>query len=136
MKSDLVGPVTTSTEPSVVCRVLVVDDYEDNRHMMRVLLQRKGITVFEAENGSEAVEVACEQRPDGILMDLSMPVMDGFEATRRLKELEVTKGIPVIALSAHCDDSGQRDKALDAGCLFCLKNPFEMDMLDRFLKAI
>jgi CheY-like chemotaxis protein len=136
MKSDLVGPVTTSTEPSVVCRVLVVDDYEDNRHMMRILLQRKGITVLEAENGSKAVEVACEQRPDGILMDLSMPVMDGFEATRRLKEINITKGIPVVALSAHCGDMEQREKAVKAGCLFCLNKPFEMDMLDRFLKAI
>jgi CheY-like chemotaxis protein len=136
MKTDIAEPLGASANLSVTCRVLVVDDYEDNRHMLRILLQRKGITVFEAKNGCEALEVACQQHPDGILMDLSMPVMDGFEATRRLKEIEVTKGIPVVALSAHCDDSEQRDKALEAGCLFCLKKPFQMDMLDRFLKAI
>jgi CheY-like chemotaxis protein len=136
MKTDIAEPVATSANLPAKCRVLIVDDYEDNRNILRILLQRKGITVFEAKNGCEALEVACLQHPDGILMDLSMPVMDGFEATRRLKEAEATKGIPVVALSAHCGDSEQRDKALEAGCLYCLKKPFEMDMLDRFLKDI
>jgi CheY-like chemotaxis protein len=74
MKSDLVEPVTTSTDLSVEYRILVVDDYEGNWHMLRILLQRKGITVFEVENGYEALEIACQQHPDGILMDLSMPI--------------------------------------------------------------
>ena len=69
-------------------------------------------------------------------MDLSMPVMDGFEATRRLKESESTKCIPVIALSAHCGEREQHEKALKAGCLYCLKKPIEWDMLDTFLKAL
>ena len=113
-----------------------MDDVHDNRDLLRVLLQRKGIIVLEANDGREAIQVACLQHLDGILMDLSMPIMDGFEATRQLKGLDATKEIPIVAVSAYCSDSELCSKAVEAGCLYCINKPFELAALDSFLQAI
>ncbi|MEN9252063.1 MAG: response regulator [Thermostichales cyanobacterium HHBFW_bins_127] len=96
-------------------RLLLVEDNEMNRDMLVRRLQKKGFEIICATDGAEGVEKAYQTEPDLILMDLSLPVMDGWEATRRLKASEHTKGIPVIALTAHAM-SGDREKALEAGC--------------------
>lgn len=96
-------------------RVLLVDDYPDAREMYCEYLQYSGFEVIEAENGMEAIERAAENAPDIILMDLSLPVMDGWEATRRLKADPRTARIPVVALTGHAL-AGISEGAKEAGC--------------------
>jgi CheY-like chemotaxis protein len=95
-------------------RVLVVDDFDDAREMYAEYLEFRGFQVDTARNGAEAVEKAQEGTPDIILMDLSLPVMDGWEATRRIKQDERTRDIPVMALSGHVF-AGNAEQAKDAG---------------------
>jgi two-component system cell cycle response regulator DivK len=95
--------------------ILVVDDYQDAREMYAEYLQFSGFRVAEARNGNEAVERAFELKPDLILMDLSLPGMDGWEATRQLKSDERTKHIPVVALTGHAL-AGASEGARKAGC--------------------
>lgn len=98
-----------------MAKILLVEDNEMNRDMLSRRLIRKGFEVVMALDGEQAVEAAAAQTPDLILMDMSLPVIDGWEATRRIKAAAGTSTIPVIALTAHAmaDD---RDKALAAGC--------------------
>jgi CheY-like chemotaxis protein len=96
-------------------RILYVEDNEDNVYMLTRRLERAGFEVVVAADGEQGVEMARAERPDLILMDLSLPVLDGWEATRRLKAAEETRAIPIIALSAHAMP-GDREKALEAGC--------------------
>jgi CheY-like chemotaxis protein len=102
--------------------VLVVDDFEDNRTMYAVYLTYSGYDVVEAADGREAVEVATRRMPDVIVMDLTLPVMDGWEATRRLKRDERTRSIPIIALTGHAITGQSRD-AREAGCDAFLAKP-------------
>jgi CheY-like chemotaxis protein len=95
--------------------ILVVDDYQDAREMYAEYLQFSGFRVAEARNGNEAVEKAFALKPDLILMDLSLPGMDGWEATRRLKADEATRRIPVVALTGHAL-AGASEGAKKAGC--------------------
>lgn len=95
--------------------ILVVDDYQDAREMYAEYLQFSGFRVAEARNGNEAVEQALTLKPDLILMDLSLPGMDGWEATRRLKADETTKHIPIVALTGHAL-AGASEGAKKAGC--------------------
>jgi CheY-like chemotaxis protein len=96
-------------------RVLVVDDYRDAREMYSEYLEFSGFAVIQAGNGREAVQRAIDSDPDIILMDLSLPVMDGWEATRRLKADARTAGIPVVALTGHAL-AGVSEGARQAGC--------------------
>jgi two-component system, cell cycle response regulator DivK len=96
-------------------RILLVEDNEMNRDMLSRRLIRKGYEVIIAEDGQQGVDLAATAAPDLILMDLSLPVIDGWEATRRLKAADATKAIPVIALTAHAM-VGSRERALAAGC--------------------
>ena len=96
-------------------KVLLVEDNEMNRDMLSRRLLRRGFEVVVAGDGEQGLAVAREQRPDLILMDMSLPILDGWEASRRLKADEVTRHIPVIALTAHAM-AGDRDRALEAGC--------------------
>jgi two-component system, cell cycle response regulator DivK len=96
-------------------RVLLVEDNEDGRDMLSRRLTRSGYEVVAAADGAEAVKQAGLVAPDIVLMDVSLPVMDGLEATRRLKAEVATRGIPVVALTAHAMP-GDRDRALAAGC--------------------
>lgn len=98
-----------------MARLLIVEDNEENRDMLSRRLMRKGYDVSMAVDGGQGVEMAQTQLPDLILMDMSLPVLDGWEATRRLKGNPETAGIPVIALTAHAM-SGDREKAMAAGC--------------------
>ena len=95
--------------------ILVVDDYQDAREMYAEYLQFSGFRVAEAKNGNEAVDQAFALKPDLILMDLSLPGMDGWEATRRLKADEATKHIPIVALTGHAL-AGASEGARKAGC--------------------
>ena len=95
--------------------ILVVDDYQDAREMYAEYLQFSGFRVAEARNGNEAVEQALALKPDLILMDLSLPGMDGWEATRRLKADETTRHIPIVALTGHAL-AGASEGAKKAGC--------------------
>ena len=96
-------------------KVLLVEDNEMNRDMLSRRLERKGFDVIFALDGQAAVAMADREHPDLILMDMSLPVMDGWEATRRIKANEKLHNIPIIALTAHAM-SGDREKALQAGC--------------------
>lgn len=96
-------------------KILLVEDNEDNRDMLSRRLIRKGYDVSVATDGGEGVSQAAAQKPDLILMDMSLPVLDGWEATRRIKADPATSGIPIIALTAHAM-SDDRDKAVAAGC--------------------
>jgi two-component system, cell cycle response regulator DivK len=109
-------------------KILVVDDDEMNRDMLSRRLLRKGYEVLLAVNGVEAIEKAVSDRPELILMDLSMPVLDGYEATRRLKAEAETADIPIIGLSAHAM-VGDREKALAAGCDDYDTKPVELPRL-------
>ena len=101
--------------------VLLVDDIEDQRELYRQYLHFAGFDVAVARDGYEAVDEALRTRPDVVIMDLAMPGLDGFETTQRLKALEATRGIPVIALTAH--GSLPREWALSAGCAAYVKKP-------------
>lgn len=96
-------------------KILLVEDNEMNRDMLSRRLIRRGYEVVMAEDGAKGVELANSESPDLILMDLSLPIMDGWEATRTLKANDSTKAIPVIALTAHAMKSDE-DKAKEAGC--------------------
>ena len=111
-----------------MARILLVEDNEMNRDMLSRRLVRRGYEVVIAVDGAEGVDIATAQKPDLILMDMSLPVMDGWEATRRLKAAEDTAAIPVIALTAHAMDS-DREKAMAAGCDDYDTKPVELDRL-------
>ena len=113
-------------------RILLVEDNEMNRDMLSRRLERKGYEVLLAVDGGEGVALAKSQQPDLILMDMSLPVLDGWEATRAIRAEASTQAIPIIALTAHAMD-GERAKALDAGC-----NDFDTKPVDlpRLLEKI
>ena len=98
-----------------MAKILIVEDNEMNLDMLSRRLERRGYEVVIATDGAQGVNLTKEQKPDLILMDMSLPVMDGWEATRRIKSDEEVKDIPVIALTAHAI-AGDREKALAAGC--------------------
>jgi two-component system cell cycle response regulator DivK len=112
-----------------VIKVLCIEDNEDNVYMLKMRLELLGdFEVLTAEDGEKGCEMAAAERPDIILMDLEMPVVDGWEATRRLKANPQTRDIPVIALSAHAL-AGEREKALAAECDEFDTKPIEFDRL-------
>jgi two-component system cell cycle response regulator DivK len=96
-------------------KILYIEDNDDNIYVVTNRLERAGFTVLVATDGEQGIAMALAEKPDPILMDLRLPVLDGWEATRRLKALGQTKTIPIIALSAHAM-SGDREEALAAGC--------------------
>ena len=102
--------------------ILVVDDTRDTRELFVEYLRMAGFQAEQAESGTQALDKAATLRPAAIVMDLEMPEMDGWEATRRLKADEQTRGIPVVALSAHVME-GARKKATEAGCAGFLSKP-------------
>jgi two-component system, cell cycle response regulator DivK len=112
--------------------ILVVEDFEDNRFMMRRLLEMGGYHVIEAVNGQEAVTMAASERPHLILMDLSLPQIDGLAATRQIRQLAGLSAVPIIAISAH-DTSDFRNDALNAGCNEYLTKPVDFDRLESLL---
>jgi CheY-like chemotaxis protein len=121
---------------SIVTKVLYVEDNDDNIFMLKMRLELLGdFEVLTAEDGEKGCTMALSERPDIILMDLEMPVVDGWEATRRLKGDPQTCDIPIIALSAHAL-AGEREKALAAGCNEFDTKPIEFDRLVATLRRI
>lgn len=104
-------------------RILIVEDQEDNRIILRRLLSKAGYDLIEAMNGEDGVALALSMRPDLILMDIQLPVMDGYEATRRIKSNAELKSIPVIAVTSYAL-SGDEAKARAAGCDAYVAKPF------------
>ena len=109
-------------------KILLVEDQEMNRNMLSRRLMKRGYDVSIAVDGAEGLEKARAERPELILMDMSLPVIDGWEATRQLKADEATRGIPVVALTAHAM-STDRDKAMEAGCDAYETKPVELPRL-------
>jgi CheY-like chemotaxis protein len=116
-------------------KILLVEDNEMNRDMLSRRLQRRGYEVVIAVDGNEGVSMAASEKPDLVLMDMSLPVMDGWEATRALKAAAGTKAIPVIALTAHAM-STDREKALEAGCDDYDTKPIELPRLLEKMEAL
>jgi two-component system, cell cycle response regulator DivK len=109
-------------------KILLVEDNELNRDMLSRRLVRNGFEVIIAIDGEQGISMAQSQRPDLILMDMSLPALDGWEATRRVRTDEATSAIPIIALTAHAM-SGDREKAIEAGCDDYDTKPIEMARL-------
>ncbi len=112
---------------------LVVEDFEDSRFMMRKLLELAGYRVVEATDGEQAVQVALEERPALILMDLSLPKLDGLEATRKIRKQKGFGKVPIVAVSAH-DSPESRQEALAAGCNEYVAKPIDFDQLNSLLE--
>lgn len=112
--------------------VLVVDDYADTRELVRMLLEMQGCSVFEAANGLEAVDLTGRVPFSFILMDLEMPVLDGFEATRVIRARPETAGVPIIAFSANCSGE-RRERARVAGCTECIAKPIELPLIEELV---
>lgn len=115
--------------------VLLVEDTEDNRQMMKKLLELSGFRVVEAINGEEAVKVAAEEQPGIILMDLSLPLIDGLAATRRIRNLPGMKSLPIIAVSAH-DTADFHADALAAGCNAYITKPIDYPELEEIVNGL
>jgi CheY-like chemotaxis protein len=118
-----------------MAKILLVEDNEMNRDMLSRRLLRRGYEVILAEDGAVGVSLATAERPDLILMDMSLPVMDGWEATRQLKASPVTQTIPVIALTAHAM-AGDEEKALAAGCNAYETKPVDLTKLLSKMEAL
>ena len=116
-------PVVGSSEASMTRHILVVEDQEDNRQVVRDLLMANDYEMTEAENGEEALVAVAKDRPDLILMDIQLPVMDGYEVTRRIKADPSLSSIPVIAVTSYAL-SGDEEKARAAGCDDFVPKPF------------
>ena len=115
--------------------VLLVEDTEDNRFMMRRLLEMSGYRVVEAMNGEEAVKLARSESPQLILMDLSLPVIDGLAATRLIRKLPDCESTPIIAVSAH-DTSDFQSEAIAAGCNSYVTKPIDFNELEKLINQL
>lgn len=118
-----------------MAKVLLVEDNEMNRDMLSRRLAKRGYVVVVAVDGQEGVALAQSEAPALILMDMSLPVLDGWEATRRLRAMAATRAIPVIGLTAHAM-AGDREKALEAGCDDFDVKPIELDRLLAKIEAL
>jgi len=114
-------------------KVLLVEDYHDTRRLMRMFLEQQGCVVVEAADGQEAVAYAAGDGFNLVLMDLNLPVLDGYEATRRILAHPNSRHVPVVAFSAQCRGE-RRQKAFEAGCLDCIEKPMDFDKIERVLK--
>lgn len=106
--------------------VLYIEDNEQNLYLVTYMLESHGYEVFQARNGQEGIEMAVERRPAVILLDIQLPLMDGYEVLRRLKERPETRDIPVVALTSHAM-AGDRERTLEAGCEEYVEKPINPD---------
>ena len=116
-------------------KVLLVEDFEDTRLFMRLELEEQGFIVFEAENGQVAVESAIRENPDVILMDLTLPLMDGFAATKLIRQNEQLKNVPIIAVTAH-QESDFRNDAKASGFDAYVTKPIDVNWLKELIKEL
>ena len=115
-------------------KILIVDDNEDSRDLVVKVLKNKGYQMVEAVDGEDALEKAESENPDIILLDISIPKLDGYEVTRRLKSREKFRNIPIIALTAHAM-KGDKEKALEAGCDGYISKPINVHELPDQIKS-
>ncbi|HYY97309.1 MAG TPA: response regulator [Pyrinomonadaceae bacterium] len=113
--------------------VVVAEDHEDSRFLFKTFLESKGCRVVEAADGLEAVAAVERERPDLVLMDVSLPGLDGLSATRRLRAQESLRALPVVLISGHAEER-DRDRAVAAGCSEYLTKPLELRQLDGVLE--
>ena len=113
-------------------KVLIVEDYEDIRLMMKIMIEQYGYETLEAGDGYEAVEKAAKFKPDMVLMDISMPVLDGLNATRAIRQFDEGADIPILAVTAYGDF--YKDKAIDAGCNDVISKPLHFDQLQPIIE--
>src|SRR5688572_11198135 len=121
--SSVRPPEETDADPLRAPVVLIAEDHEDSRDALRTLLDAFGFRVVEAGNGREAVERALAERPDVILMDMMMPYVDGFQATREIRAVENLRSVPILAITAM---EGARQRVLDAGCDDLVPKPIDV----------
>ena len=121
-------------QPTQKQTILVVEDTEDIRQLLSMWLRTSGYRVLEAADGGEAVEIASRECPDLILMDLSLPTLDGISATRLIRQIEQICNVPIIACSAH-DTREWSDRALTAGCVEFISKPVDFDSLGKVVEC-
>ena len=118
--------------------VLVIEDNDQNLYLISFMLRKAGFSVFEARNGQEGIDIACRRLPDLILLDIQLPLMNGYEVARRLRMIEEVKSIPVIAVTSYAM-VGDREKALDAGCTGYIEKPINpatfIDEICQYMKG-
>ncbi len=115
--------------------ILLVEDFDDTRLMMKLWLVKNGYRVLEAETGQEAIKVAQRERPDLIIMDVMMPGMNGLEATQRIREYQALRRTPIVAVSAYGADE-YRSIAIEAGCNEYVSTPFEPSALAELIRSL
>jgi CheY-like chemotaxis protein len=125
----------TEVEEAASPVVMLVDDFSDTREMLRRMLELNGCRVVEAANGQEAIELSQRGQLDLVLMDLNMPVLDGFTATLRIREYEGTRDVPIVAVTAY-DTAEFRAAASAVGCCEFVVKPLEFERLDALLKRL
>jgi len=118
-----------------LCTIMVVDDFDDTRLMLKLWLEKKGYRILEAENGEEAVDLANRERPDLIIMDIEMPYADGLDATRRIREHQALRETPIVAVSAYGADE-YRVRALAAGCNEYVSTHLEPAALTQLIRTL
>jgi two-component system, cell cycle response regulator DivK len=118
------------TEEKPTRRIMVVEDYDDTRMLLKQALEMLGYSVLEASNGQEAVDIADRERPDLILMDLDLPILDGIAATQRIRQQEHMESVPIVAVTAY-PLSFSRVKAFAKGCNEYMPKPIDMSELAR-----
>jgi CheY-like chemotaxis protein len=118
------------TEEKPTRRIMVVEDYDDTRMLLKQALEMLGYSVLEASNGQEAVDIADRERPDLILMDLDLPILDGIAATQRIRQQEHMESVPIVAVTAY-PLSYSRVKAFAKGCNEYMPKPIDMSELAR-----
>ena len=115
--------------------ILLVEDSDDTRYLMRLELEQCGYKVIEAADGEKAVELALKEHPDVILMDLSLPKVDGIAATRQIREVEVLKKVPIIAITAHHESTFRQDAAASGFDAYVTK-PVDMNFLSELISGL
>jgi CheY-like chemotaxis protein len=115
--------------------VLLVEDYDETRYLMRMALEQHGYRVLEAEDGQRAVELALQERPDIILMDLTLPLLDGIQATARIREDAGMRDVPIVAVTAHLENN-YRSNAQASGFNAYVTKPIDFDWLDNLLNDL
>jgi CheY-like chemotaxis protein len=115
--------------------ILLVEDFDDTRLIMKLWLIKKGYRVVEAENGEEAIQLAEQQQPDLIIMDIRMPGINGLDATRRIREYQSLQSTPIVAVSAY-GASDYRAQAINAGCNEYVSTPVEPDALGELIQRL
>src|SRR5262245_32486996 len=116
------------------CRILIAEDFEENRTALTLILKYAGFDVIEVENGRQAIDAVRQEEPDLVLMDVTLPVIDGLEATREIRSDEKFERLPIIILSAHDSDEIRREAAEAGGSVY-LSKPFEVAELKKLIEG-